>query len=202
MKMPAWWRMRTVGLLGMSVAAMVVAVPPEDARDAGAERLLAGPSTPARPGHDRKQSKQSAQPEGRVELERWNRQAGAAPASKAGAADAAGDDGKKAPDAPAPKADVVNAFSATSWYVPPPPPKPEPPPKPTAPPVPFTFMGRYEDATRSSVVVMLIKGDRLYTVSTGDVIEDTYRVDKITDKTIELIYLPLHTKQSLPTGGA
>lgn len=99
------------------------------------------------------------------------------------------------------KADVANAFASTSWYVPPPPAKPAPPPKPTAPPLPFTFMGRYLDA-KAATVVMLIKGDRLYTVSEGDVIDDTYRVDRIDDKAVELTYLPLKTKQSLPTGGA
>jgi hypothetical protein len=98
------------------------------------------------------------------------------------------------------KTDAVNVFSSTSWYVPPPPVKPLPPPKPTAPPLPFTFMGRYDDASKA--VVMLVKGDRLYTVSEGDVIDGTYRVDRISDKSVELTYLPLHEKQVLPVGGA
>jgi len=115
---------------------------------------------------------------GHVELERLKRPAG--------------------PQA-APQADVVNAFASTSWYVPPPPPAPSAPPKPTAPPLPFTFMGRYDDAAKA--VVMLVKGDRLYTVSVGDVIDGTYRVDRISDKSVELTYLPLQEKQALPTGG-
>jgi hypothetical protein len=127
-------------------------------------------SVPATPGH--------------VELERLNRRT---------------EEAAKAPPE-TPTADVPNAFASTSWYVPPPPPKPGPPPKPVAPPLPFTFMGRYDDAAKA--VVMLVKGDRLYTVSVGDVIDGTYRIDRITDRSIELIYLPLNEKQALPTGGA
>ena len=143
----------------------------------------------------RAQAKAAARETVHVELERMNRPPAAAKA------DAAAEPAGETVAAPAP-ADVVNAFSSTSWYVPPPPPKAEPPPKPTAPPLPFTYMGRYEDAGRAAVVVMLVKGDRLYTVSVGDVIDGTYRVDRISDKAVDLIYLPLHEKQALPAGGA
>ena len=67
---------------------------------------------------------------------------------------------------------IDNAFNATSWYVPPPPPPPPPPappPKPTAPPMPFTFLGIYQDSPR--LVIILSRGDRVYTVSEGDVID-------------------------------
>jgi hypothetical protein len=101
------------------------------------------------------------------------------------------------------EAEVGNVFGATSWYVPPPPPppvKPPPPPKPTAPPMPFTYLGLYEDTP--PVVVMLVKGDRVYTVSEGDVIENTYRVEHVAAGVVELIYLPLNIKQSISTGNA
>lgn len=102
---------------------------------------------------------------------------------------------------PQPKKRIVNAFSATSWYVPPPPPPPEPPPPPpvpTAPPLPFTYLGRYEDApTRLAI---LVKGERMYTVAEGDVIEDTYRIERVTSGMVELTYLPLDIKQTLSTG--
>lgn len=98
---------------------------------------------------------------------------------------------------------VVDVFGVTSWYVPPPPPPPmppAPPPAPTAPPLPFTYLGRYEDApTRLTI---LVKGDRMYTVSEGDVIENTYRVERVTPGLVELTYLPLNIKQSLRTGEA
>lgn len=101
------------------------------------------------------------------------------------------------------EAEVGNVFGATSWYVPPPPPppvKPPPPPKPTAPPMPFTYLGLYEDTP--PVVVMLVKGDRVYTVSEGDVIENTYRVEHVAAGVVELTYLPLNIKQSISTGNA
>jgi hypothetical protein len=98
--------------------------------------------------------------------------------------------------------EVGNVFAATSWYVPPPPPppaKPAPPPKPTAPPLPFSYLGRYEDA---ALVIMLVKGDRVYTVSVGDVIESTYRVERVSSGMVELTYLPLNIRQTLSTGAA
>jgi hypothetical protein len=103
---------------------------------------------------------------------------------------------------------LSNAFNPTSWYVPPPPPppvaaapeKPLPPPKPTAPPVPFTYLGRYDDS--AVLIVMLVKGDQMYTVSEGDTIDNTYRVERIAAGLVELIYLPLNIKQSISTGEA
>jgi len=95
-----------------------------------------------------------------------------------------------------------NAFPAMSWYVPPPPPpppKPLPPPPPTAPPMPFSFMGRYEDGEK--LIILLVKGDRVYTVSEGEVIDNTYRVDRLTASQLELTYLPLNIKQTISTGG-
>lgn len=93
-----------------------------------------------------------------------------------------------------------DVFNAMSWYVPPPPPKPVPPalpPPPSAPPMPFVFMGRYvEDG---ALTIMLVKGDRLYTVAIGDVIEHDYRVDGLKDGVLELTYLPMNIKQTLRT---
>lgn len=100
------------------------------------------------------------------------------------------------------EARIGGAFNATSWYEPPPPPPPPPPappPVPTAPPLPFTYLGRYEDAPTK--VVILTKGERIYTVSEGEVIENTYRIERVTSGAVELIYLPLNIKQALSTGG-
>lgn len=125
---------------------------------------------------------QRPQPVPRVELERLGR-----PNAKA-AADPA----------------VRNTFSATSWYVPPPPPpppppaKPVPPPPPTAPPMPFSYLGRYEEAGR--LVIMLVRAERIYTVSEGEVIENTYRVERLTRGSLEMTYLPLNIKQTISTG--
>jgi len=100
--------------------------------------------------------------------------------------------------------EVGNLFGATSWYVPPPPPPPRPPPKPvpppppSAPPMPFSFLGRYiED---DILIILLVKGERIYTVSEGEVIENTYRVERLSDAVLELTYLPLNIKQTINTG--
>ena len=103
---------------------------------------------------------------------------------------------------------VSNVFNQTSWYVAPPapppsaklepPPPPPPPPAPTAPPMPFTYLGRYGDTDTRTVV--LTKGDKVYTVTVGDVIDNTYRVEKFTTGMVNLTYLPLNIVQSLHTG--
>jgi hypothetical protein len=97
------------------------------------------------------------------------------------------------------------AFSAMSWYVPPPPPPPPPPPKPvpppppTAPPMPFSFLGRYMEGQK--LTILLVRGDRMYTVAEGEVIDNTYRVERLNGEQVELTYLPLNIKQTISTGG-
>ncbi|NOU01299.1 MAG: hypothetical protein HOO95_06980 [Gallionella sp.] len=102
---------------------------------------------------------------------------------------------------------VGDAFNITSWYVPPPAPRmtvkpvvvaPPPPPVPTAPPLPFTYLGRYGDTETRTII--LSKGDRVYTVAVGEVIENTYRVEKFTPGVVHLTYLPLNIEQLLRTG--
>ena len=103
-------------------------------------------------------------------------------------------------------AEPGNAFASKSWYVPPPPPPPAPPPKllpppaPKAPPLPFTYLGKFQDAAKP--VIFLVRGDRILTVSAGDVIEGTYRVDGIVGATLGMTYLPLNIKQTLDVGNA
>lgn len=96
-----------------------------------------------------------------------------------------------------------NTFGAMTWHVPPPPPPPKPiakpAPPPSAPPMPFTFLGRYED--EGVRIIMLVKGDRVYTVSEGDVIDQTYRVERLAGGQLELTYLPLAIKQTINAGG-
>jgi len=106
------------------------------------------------------------------------------------------------------EARVGDVFSPIPWHVAPPapkqviapPPPPSLPPAPTAPPLPFTYLGRYDD-TASSIII-LAKGERIYTVAVGDVIENTYRVEKSSAGTVVLTYLPLNIEQSLRTGEA
>jgi hypothetical protein len=97
--------------------------------------------------------------------------------------------------APAPAGDP---FGTQSWE----PPEQKvrrnlpPPPPPQAPPIPFAYMGKLvEDATTT---VFLARQDRNYVVRAGDTIDGTYRVEKIGDDALELVYLPLKARQTLP----
>lgn len=163
-------------VLGIVFTAIVIAAPSEErglAKAARSTGLVQGDAA----AHAR--ARQRAPEISHVELERL---------------------GRSLPDA---GEEADNVFAATSWYVPPPPPPPPPPappPVPTAPPLPFTYLGRYEDApTRLTI---LVKGERMYTVAEGDVIEDIYRIEQVTPGAVELTYLPLNIKQSLRTGEA
>ncbi|MNE51613.1 hypothetical protein D3C80_1462490 [compost metagenome] len=105
------------------------------------------------------------------------------------------------------KADL---FPAQNWRVAPPRPsaaemaaaKAPPPvaPTPMAPPLPFEFIGRLSDGQRTRV--FLQSGEKVYTVHPGDVIDNTYRVDRITSTELKFTYLPLHQSQSLAVGSA
>lgn len=179
-------------LLGVTVAAVVLAAPPDNGRDGAETAGLGKPQKngPTKPQQSAplplqavmqgKQGIQAEQQTGHVELERLK---------------------LAKPEAATEKADVANAFNPTSWYVPPPPPPlppPLPPPKPSAPPLPFTYLGRYEDPPK--VVVILSNGDRLYTVSEGEVIDGVYRLDRIADEAVEIVYLPMNINQSVGMG--
>jgi hypothetical protein len=92
-------------------------------------------------------------------------------------------------------------FAVKSWLVPPPPPPPAPPQaapaplKPSAPPLPFVYMGRMTEEDRVSV--FLVKDERAYIVAEGDVIEGTYKLEKIEPRQVTLLYMPLNMSQTL-----
>ncbi|ANI03871.1 hypothetical protein A210_14895 [Pseudomonas putida SJTE-1] len=71
---------------------------------------------------------------------------------------------------------------------------------PTAPELPFQFIGRMGD--RDDLQVFLQSGEKLYVVRQGDVIEDTYRLDRVSASELNLVYLPLHQSQTLSVGSA
>jgi hypothetical protein len=102
---------------------------------------------------------------------------------------------------PLPPDDIPDLFKSISWYVAPPPPPaapPLPPPKPTAPPLPFAFIGQYVEGNRP--LIILARGDRVMTVSIGEVIDNTYKIQSMTNGQLMFVYLPLSTIQSLSTG--
>lgn len=179
-------------LIGIVTVALVIMAPSdneEDAAKVARPEITRGarlsPNNSAASDSGKQRSRETGQAVGRVELERLAR------LEKRQKEKIVGD-----------------VFNATSWYVPPPPPryvKPPPPPPvpvpvPTAPPLPFTYLGRYGDS--ASRIIILSKGDRVYTVTEGDIIENTYRVEKLTAGMVNLTYLPLNIEQSLRTGDA
>jgi hypothetical protein len=106
---------------------------------------------------------------------------------------------------------VSDVFNQTSWYVAPPAPVltakqkqeaevPVSAPAPTAPPLPFTYLGRYGDTDGRTVVLAI--GEKVYPVKVGDVIDNTYRVEKFSPGMVNLTYLPMNIVQSLRTGEA
>jgi hypothetical protein len=103
------------------------------------------------------------------------------------------------------KIKTTGLFQSKSWYTPPPQPQapslqvsslpPPPPPPPSAPQLPFTFIGRMIDG--SDVTLFLTNNNQQYSVKLSDVLDGSYRVDKITDKSAVLTYLPMNIQQEL-----
>jgi len=90
-------------------------------------------------------------------------------------------------------------FSSRSWSPPPPPPAPAPPaPPPVAPALPYTFVGKKLEG--SSWEVYLTRSDRTFIVREGQLLEGSYRVDKIEPPALTLTYLPLEQAQTLAIG--
>jgi hypothetical protein len=60
------------------------------------------------------------------------------------------------------------------------------------------YMGRL--AEDQSTTVFLIAGDRNLVVKPGDVIDNTYKVEQVTDSAVVLTYLPMNQRQTLAIG--
>lgn len=105
---------------------------------------------------------------------------------------------------PARAGEITDLFAPpkTAMLAPPPapaavaPPPRAPPPAPTAPPLPFRYFGKFEDGQKT--VVFLWRNNEGYSVSAGDTVDGTYRVDSITESSVDFTYLPLGSKQTLP----
>jgi hypothetical protein len=99
---------------------------------------------------------------------------------------------------------LENLFSGHNWYTPPPPApvtlRSEPVKRaPTAPPLPFSYIGRYEQEG-AGTLFYLVKDDRVYDVRIGDVIDNTYRVDRVLNGQLLFTYIPLNSSQGLRLG--
>lgn len=99
-------------------------------------------------------------------------------------------------------------FATTSFAPPPPPPPPPaavvpppPPPPPKAPPLPFAFVGLVEQGA-GRPQAFLARGDALFIVAAGDVIEEKYRVESLSPASVVMTYLPLTERQVLSASGS
>lgn len=73
--------------------------------------------------------------------------------------------------------------------------QPAPAPAPQAPALPFVYVGKMVDGEKTAVFVA--KGDENYSLTPGQTIAGTYRVEKITDDTVTFTYLPMKKRQTL-----
>lgn len=69
------------------------------------------------------------------------------------------------------------------------------PPGPTPPPLPFRYLGRMQSAERS--LVYLVRNQEMLIAVAGEALDKDYRVERISDSAVHLIYLPLDTPQTL-----
>jgi hypothetical protein len=72
------------------------------------------------------------------------------------------------------------------------------PPPPQAPPLPFAYLGKL--AEEQNTTVFLVAGDRNLVVKPGDLIDNTYRLEEVTDSDVVLTYLPMNQRQRLAIG--
>lgn len=95
----------------------------------------------------------------------------------------------------------LNPFAPKSWYVPPPPQIAPIVEKPSIPPLPFSYVGRVDDAD-GKWIIYLAKGAQSYVVQSGDTIDNTYRIENIEEGSLVIRYLPMDSKQTLQIGEA
>lgn len=97
-----------------------------------------------------------------------------------------------------------NPFAGKSWYVPPP-----PPPlvitdhkeveRLFPPIVPFRYMGRVQEEGERPVVFFM-QGTQAYSVSEGEDLDGSYRLESVSPTHVVLLYLPLNTRQTVNIG--
>lgn len=78
---------------------------------------------------------------------------------------------------------------------PPTPPAPPPPPmEPVAPPFPHAWVGRYVDTAER---VVIAGPSTTWVLKVGDVIDGQWRIDTITERQLNVTYLPLNQSRSV-----
>lgn len=91
----------------------------------------------------------------------------------------------------------TDLFRVVSFLPPPPkplpPPPPPPPPKPSAPSFPYAYFGRMVDIN-GKTVTYLTRGDALIPIHAQQLLDNTYRIDAVTETQIVVTYVPLEEK--------
>jgi hypothetical protein len=75
---------------------------------------------------------------------------------------------------------------------------PPPAPPPQAPPLPFAYIGRLSEDRDTTV--FLAMGERNLVLKPGDVIDNTYKLEEVSESAVVLTYLPLSQRQTLSIG--
>jgi len=95
----------------------------------------------------------------------------------------------------------ANLFPEQTWFIAPPPPPPPPyvpPPPPQAPALPFSYMGRWQEAGQTTYY--LVRGMLPVSVRAGQVLDGVWRLEPVTGSLLNFTYLPLNQTRSLRTG--
>lgn len=91
----------------------------------------------------------------------------------------------------------ADLFPGRDW-IPPPVAMPTGPAGP--PPLPFAYIGKLLE--KDGPVLFLLHRERTLAVRRGDLIDGTYRIEKITPQSVVLLYLPLKQQQFLDLGSS
>lgn len=91
----------------------------------------------------------------------------------------------------------ADLFPGRDW-IPPPVAIPTGPAGP--PPLPFAYIGKLLE--KGGPVLFLLHQERTLAVRQGDLIDGTYRIEKITPQSVVLLYLPLKQQQFLDLGSS
>ncbi len=67
--------------------------------------------------------------------------------------------------------------------------------RPPPPVLPFVYLGQFQD--KSGLVIYLMGKTNLYTVAQGELIDQQYRLESISESAIVLTYLPENIRQTL-----
>jgi hypothetical protein len=93
---------------------------------------------------------------------------------------------------------AADAFAPRNWN-PPPPTSAEPVRAAVPPPLTFRYFGKHLEGSRWRV--FLSRGEEVFHVGAGDVIEGRYRVDRVEPPHLFITYLPQKHQQRIDIGG-